>query len=183
MSDFLYRIDLTIFYFFNHTLSNPAFDKFFSTITNVNNWMIAYIIMAGILIFQGGKKGRIALLLAIIMITVTDQFGYKILKEIFGRVRPCIALKDAFLPVGPTGSFSFPSNHALNNFAVATFFFILYPKYKYPLFITAALVAISRVYLGLHYPSDILGGGIIGVGFGYLFALAYKKIEKFKNLQ
>ena len=96
------------------------------------------------------------------MIIVTDQTGYKILKEFFERIRPCNALSDVITPLGCTGSYSFPSNHAVNNFAAAVFYFKLFPNLKYPLFITASLVAISRVYLGLHYPSDILGGAIIG---------------------
>jgi len=179
MADFLYRIDLSIFYFFNHTLSNPVFNKFFALITNVKNWMAIYILFALLLIIKGRKKGRVALALTLIMITATDQIGFRVLKEYFHRIRPCTALHDAFLPVGPTGAFSFPSNHALNNFAIATFFAILYPKYKTPLFITASLVAISRVYLGLHYPSDILGGAIIGTGFGFLFAYLHTLIMKY----
>ncbi len=171
MVDFLYSIDLSIFYFFNHTLSNGIFDKLFSIITSVNNWYIAYVILLLISFIKGGTKGKLAVLGVILLIVVTDQTGYKILKEFFQRIRPCNALLDAVTPLGCTGSFSFPSNHAVNNFAAAVFFYRLFPNLKYPLFITASLVAISRVYLGLHYPSDILGGAIIGSVFGYLFAL------------
>ncbi len=181
MVDFLYSIDLSIFYFFNHTLSNGVFDKFFSIITSVNNWYIAYVILLLISFIKGGTKGKLAVLGIILLIVVTDQTGYKILKEFFERIRPCNALSDVITPLGCTGSYSFPSNHAVNNFAAAVFFYRLFPNLKYPLFITASLVAISRVYLGLHYPSDILGGAIIGSAFGYLFAyfvlLANEKIN------
>ncbi len=170
MVDFLYSIDLAILYFFNHTLSNGLFDKFFSIITSVNNWYIAYVILLLISFFKGGTKGKLAVLGVLLLIVVTDQFGYKILKEYFQRIRPCNALLDVITPLGCTGSYSFPSNHAINNFAAAVFFYRLFPNLKYPLFITASLIAISRVYLGLHYPSDILGGAIIGSAFGYLFA-------------
>lgn len=175
MVDFLYSIDVSILFFFNHTLSNPAFDKFFSTITNVNSWFITYILMVGILLIKGGKKGRLALTTVLIMVTVSDQVGYKILKEFFKRPRPFSVLTNVLLPAGEAGAYSFPSNHAINNFAVAVFFSILYPQYKYPLFVTATLIAISRVYLGVHYPSDVLGGAIIGTGFGYAFAWLYKQ--------
>ncbi len=170
MVDFLYSIDLTIFYFFNHTLSNGVFDKFFSIITSVNNWYIAYVILLLISFIKGGTKGKLAVIGVLLLIVATDQLGYKLLKEYFQRIRPCGALSDVITPLGCTGSFSFPSNHALNNFAAAVFFYRLYPNLKYPLFITASLIAISRIYLGLHYPSDILGGAIIGSAFGYLFA-------------
>ncbi len=176
MADFLYSIDLSVLYFFNHTLSSGFLNKFFSIITNVNNWYIAYIILLGIAFFKGGKKGKLAVAGIILLIAFSDQFGYRILKEYFHRLRPCMALKDVITPLGCNGTFSFPSNHALNNFAAATFFYKLYPSLKWPLFIAASLVAISRVYLGLHYPSDILGGAIIGAAFGYIFAVVVQKI-------
>jgi undecaprenyl-diphosphatase len=87
------------------------------------------------------------------------------------RIRPCNALTDAITPLGCTGSYSFPSNHALNNFAAATFYYRLYPNLKWILFTVASLVSISRVYLGLHYPSDILGGALLGIIFGYIFSM------------
>jgi undecaprenyl-diphosphatase len=173
-----YSIDLAIFYFFNHTISTGFLDRFFSTITNVNNWYIAYLILLGILFFKGGRNGKIAVLGIIILIVVTDQMGHKILKEIFHRPRPCNALSDVLVPLGCTGSYSFPSNHAINNFAAAAFFSHLYPKYKIILFISASLVALSRVYLGLHYPSDLIAGAGIGMIFGYVFAIAVTKLNK-----
>ncbi len=90
-----------------------------------------------------------------------------------------MALSDAIAPLGCNGTYSFPSNHALNNFAAATFFYKLYPNLKWVLFITAFLIALSRVYLGLHYPSDILGGAIIGIIFGYIFSLLVIKVDDY----
>ena len=177
----LKQLDLLIFYFFNHTLSTGVLDLFFSFITNVRHWFAVYIVAILYLIIKGGRKGRIATVLVLLLVTTTDQLGAKLIKELFQRLRPCNALPDVFTPLGCTGTFSFPSNHALNNFAVAFFFSILYPKAKWYLFTTASLIAISRVYLGLHYPSDIFGGAIIGIGFGYLFSLLYFQTEKFLN--
>jgi undecaprenyl-diphosphatase len=170
MADFLYSIDLSILYFFNHTLSSGPLDKFFSIITNVNNWYIAYIILIGISWTKGGRAGKIAVIGVILLILVGDQLGHKILKEIFQRLRPCNGLTDIITPLGCTGSYSFPSNHAINNFAAAMFFSRLFPKLKWVLFVTAFFVALSRVYLGLHYPSDMIGGALIGVLLGYIFA-------------
>ena len=163
----------------NYTLSSGLLDKFFFIITNVNSWYIAYVILLGISFTKGGTKGKLAVLGIILLIIVTDQTGYRLLKEYFARPRPCNALTDVLTPLGCTGSFSFPSNHALNNFAAAMFFYRLFPKLKWVLFITASLVAISRVYLGLHYPSDIFGGAVIGLAFGYLFATGVLFLEKY----
>jgi len=177
MIDFLYSIDVAIFYFFNHTLSVGFLDKFFSIITSVNNWYITYVILLGLCFVKAGLKGKLAVIGLILLIIVTDQTGYRLLKEFFARPRPFDVLSDVILPIGPTGTYSFPSNHALNNFAAAMFFYRLFPKLKWALFIGASLISISRVYLGLHYPSDVVGGAIIGLAFGYLFASGVLYLE------
>jgi len=178
MSNILYSLDLVIFYFINHTLSCGVLDKFFTIITNVNNWFITYIVLLGISFFKGGKRGKIAVLGVILLIILTDRLNATLVKDIFHRLRPCNALSDAITPLGCTGTFSFPSNHAVNNFAAAFFFYKLFPKLKWVLFITASLIAMSRVYLGLHYPSDIFGGAVIGSAFGYLFALGVLTLDE-----
>jgi len=184
--DLLYSFDLAIFYFFNHTISTGFLDKFFSIITDVNKWYIAYAILLGIAFFKGGRRGKIAVIGLILLIIVTDQTGYRLLKETIERVRPCNALSDVLTPIGCSGGFSFPSNHALNNFAAAVFLLRLFPNYKWVFLIVATLVSMSRIYLGVHYPSDVVGGAIIGIIFGYLFSLAALKVDgyiKEKNLK
>jgi undecaprenyl-diphosphatase len=145
----------------------------------VNKWYIAYLILIGIAFFKGGLRGKIAVITLIILIVVTDQTGYRLLKELFERVRPCNALSDVITPIGCAGGFSFPSNHALNNFAAAVFLLRLFRQYKWIFLITATLISISRIYLGVHYPSDVLGGAIIGTAFGYLFSIIALKIEEY----
>ena len=184
MVDFLYQIDLSIFYFFNHTIATGFLDKFFALITDRHSWDITYILLIGILIFKGGKKGRLAILGIILVILVSDQFG-DLLKHLIQRVRPCNSLDNVRMTIGCAGGFSFPSNHAVNNFAAASFFYKLYPNLKIPLFITASLIALSRVYLGVHYPSDMLGGVIIGSAIGYLMGIGFLKVLEYtdrKNL-
>jgi undecaprenyl-diphosphatase len=175
--DIFYSIDLTIFYFINHTISTGSLDKFFSIITNVNNWYITFLLLLGILFFKGGRLGKLSAVGILILITITDQSSHILLKEFFERARPCNTLSDVLTPLGCTGSYSFPSNHAVNNFTAAAFFARLYPGYRTVLFIIASLVALSRVYLGLHYPSDIIAGAAIGFIFGYLFGLLVIKIN------
>ncbi|HUX61073.1 MAG TPA: phosphatase PAP2 family protein, partial [Ignavibacteriaceae bacterium] len=137
----------------------------------------AYIILLGIMLTKGGRRGRIAAVGLLLLILVTDQVNSKIIKEIVHRIRPCNVLPNVRTPLGFNGTFSFPSSHAVNNFAAAFFIYILFPNLKWALFITASLIAISRVYVGVHYPSDILGGAIIGSAFGYVFGIGALKLD------
>ena len=179
MADFFYSIDLSIFYFFNHTLANPVFDKFFSYITDVKHWYLVYIILLGIAFFKGGRIGKVAAIGSIVLIVFSDQFSSNLLKNLVERIRPCNALKDARAILGCTGSYSFPSSHSLNNFAVAVFYYKLFPKLKWVLLFSAGLVAFSRPYLGLHYPSDMFFGGMIGAAIGYIFSLGALKLNDY----
>ncbi|MCF8239930.1 MAG: phosphatase PAP2 family protein [Melioribacteraceae bacterium] len=179
MVDILYNIDVSIFYFINHTLSFTALDKFFVYLTDVKHWYLVYIIFWLMLVIKGGRIGRIAAFGALLLITFSDQLNSTFLKSFFERARPCNVLDDVNILVVCTGSYSFPSSHAVNNFAVAAFFSMLYPNYKKALFITAFLVALSRPYVGVHYPSDIIIGALIGYGIGYLFALGAVRLDKY----
>ncbi len=181
--DFLYSIDVSIFFFINHTLSNPVFDKFFVFLTDVKHWYITYIILWCIVFFKGGRIGKIAAITSLIIITFSDQFSSSLLKNWIGRIRPCNALENVNILVGCTGSFSFPSSHAVNNFAIAAFFGEIFKKYRVLLFSVASIVALSRPYVGVHYPSDILGGAIIGIIIGYAFSVVVLKLDLFLNLK
>jgi len=103
---------------------------------------------------------------------IQDDF----LKQLFARQRPCNVLDNVRLLVGCSRSFSMPSSHAGNNFAAATFFGILYKRYSKILFTIATLVAFSRPYVGVHYPSDIIVGSFVGIVIGFVFAYFIKRI-------
>ncbi len=171
MIDFLYNIDLQVFYFINQTLSNRLFDKFFPFITEVKHWYLVYLILWLILFIKGGRIGKITAVAIILAITVSDQISSHFLKDLFARIRPCNALPDVNILASCTESFSFPSSHAVNNFTIALLLLRIYPKLKWILLISAFLIAFSRPYCGVHYPSDILGGAVIGSLMGYLFSL------------
>ena len=137
---------------------------------------MVYIVLLGTVFVKGGRDGRIIVIMTLVMVAVSDQLSSNLLKNLFERVRPCNALPDVNILAGCTGSFSFPSSHAVNNFTAAMFFYKFYPKLKFVLFTTAGLVALSRPYVGVHYPSDILAGALIGLAVGYIFGLLTEKL-------
>ena len=98
----------------------------------------------------------------------------KLLKGTFARPRPIAVLLDARVLVESGAGYSFPSGHATLAFAVAFVFAAKYPKFRYPLFALAALVALSRIYIGMHFPSDVLAGAALGSAVG----LAVTSIER-----
>ena len=175
------NIDTAVFYFINHNLALPFLDKFFVYITDVHNWFLLYITLWLILFFKGGRKGKIAAVTALLVITASDQISSSLLKNLIARPRPCNALDNVRMLVGCTGSFSMPSSHAVNNFAIATFFSLLYKEYRYVLFGVGTIVALSRPYVGVHYPSDIVVGALIGSLIGYLFVFLLNKLKLIKE--
>jgi len=130
------------------------------------------------------------LLAAILLIAATDSLAHYVIKPIAHRERPCATLPNGEhvvpwirLPDGARWDESFPSSHALNNFAIATFFIVLFPNKRsmYWLYLAAFIISVSRIYEGLHYPSDVIGGAGIGVLMGYGFAYLFTALERPKK--
>ena len=147
-------------------------------ITDIDHWKIFYVIMWLYLVIAGGKRGRIVAFLALLLVLCTDQLSSTFIKHLIERARPCNVLPNVNLLVPCTGSFSFPSSHAVNNFGGAVFLSHFYPRLKYAFFTGAFLMAISRVFCGVHYPFDVLGGMIIGSIVGWVFITLWKGINK-----
>lgn len=182
MGDFIYSIDLSLFYAINHGMQNVIFDTVMPFITDLNKKPIVLVMVALLwlaLLVKGGKNVRIAALLLIPTIAFSDQFNSSFLKHIFERVRPCHVLTDVHLLVSCGSGYSFPSSHAVNNFAGAFVLSHFIPKAKLGFWIFAVIVAYSRVYVGVHYPLDVIGGAIIGIGCGGLIVFIFKQGERF----
>lgn len=168
-----YRIvDTWLFYAVNHGTENGLFDWLMPLITDYN--IVAAIAIAAYLIWKDPKKGFILCIVIILAVTLSDFTNHRVFKEIFARLRPCNVLPDVHLLTGCSGSFSFPSSHAVNSFTVAAVFGFYNKKLFYITLPAAALVAYSRVYLGVHYPADVVVGALVGTGFGYLAHRIYR---------
>lgn len=164
--DFLINIDRSVFLFLNKTVANPVFDIIMPFITNKDHFMIPIALAVLVLLIFGGKEGRIAILLGIIVLTLSDQIAYSVIKPWVHRLRPCHPdhlIEGARYLIGFKKSFSFPSNHAANNAAMALFFSVKYPKAKWVLIPIALAVGYSRIYVGVHFPLDVLAGFILGL--------------------
>jgi len=177
--DFMQEIDTAVFYFINVTLANPFFDWFMPFITEKKHWFPVWGILIIGLLWKGGKKGRTVVLLIIPVIFLSDQLSAHVLKPLIARPRPCVTLPDVHLLVGVKRSLSFPSAHAANFFAVATYFNYFYPKYRWVYFGGAFFVALSRVSIGVHYPLDIIAGGILGAACALFVIHTWRAIEKY----
>jgi undecaprenyl-diphosphatase len=98
----------------------------------------------------------------VVILTMSDQLSSHVIKPWVGRIRPCFVVEGVRLLIRQSRSFSFPSSHASNMAAMAVLFSVKYPRYKIAFIALAALVAYSRIYVGVHYPADILGGALLG---------------------
>lgn len=172
-----YNLDVYIFYAINSGLNNTFFNILMPIIVNLGLYSF-WILICILLAIFGGEKGRNVALICFVAIVV-GYFSSEILKIIFARPRPFEVLAGVNLFQIET-EYSFPSTHATEVFIGCT---IIGKKYGHiiPLICLAMLVSISRVFLGVHYPSDILGGALLGLGISFSILHYEDHILKLKN--
>lgn len=172
------QIDTSLFFFLNHKVQNVVFDFLMPILTNLDYWRIPFILLAIFLLVFGKKNGRIAVLLLVLGITLSDQVCNNVLKPLVGRVRPCNVLENVHLLINCTKSFSFPSSHATNIFTGMILFSYVYPRLKIALLSIAALVAYSRIYVGVHYPFDVVAGIALGITCAVSIIVLFQLLSK-----
>jgi undecaprenyl-diphosphatase len=135
------------------------------------NLLYPIIIAAGYWLWTNRREWVIGSLILAGVVGATDALGTQ-LKGLVQRPRPCLTLPDVQELLGCGGAFSFPSNHAANTAAAAAFFQILYPRSGWLSWPLVLAIGMSRVYIGAHYLTDVVGGwvvgGLIGAAIGWL---------------
>ena len=164
-------------------LGSPAYDGLWLFITRQSNWVPLFLLLLYVIYKKLGVKQTLYLLLFItVIVAITDQTT-NLFKNGFQRLRPCNnpEINTVIRVVQVRNSFSFFSGHASNSMAVAAFlYFVLRDKIKFfgLIFVWPLIFAYSRIYLGLHYPGDILTGYLFGFTFAFLMFKVYKIAQR-----
>jgi 4-amino-4-deoxy-L-arabinose transferase-like glycosyltransferase/membrane-associated phospholipid phosphatase len=165
----LETLDTELFRFINQGLMNPFFDWLMPLVTgNETSKPLLFVVIALVavwLLWKGGPRGRVFVLMIAVVLGVGDGFICNTIKHAVGRQRPFKVLEDVHCLIGMSGSGSLPSSHAANWFAATMVAFIYYRRTIWFMLPVACLVGFSRVYNGVHYPSDVAVGAILGAGY------------------
>lgn len=173
MLSLLESIDRSLFFFFNRELENSFFDWFMPFMTNLENFTYVLIALGVWILWRERKAGLIFLVFIGLTLLITDQFSSHLLKHWVERVRPCHVLPGVRMLTDCNTSYSFPSSHAVNAFAAAYFFCQPFRRVWPLLFGIVAIVGYSRIYIGIHYPFDVIGGA----GIGLLIAWPMRRLK------
>lgn len=186
----LLSLDQGLFKLINQVWIGAWADAFFPWVTDLYKTLpfqlIFYPLLFLVFVLNFKKVGILVFLLCIACLGSNDFLGTTLFKNTVERPRPFQNIELSTIQRAPARGFSFISNHASNTFAFATFATILMPQVAIPTFFIAAVVAYSRVYNGVHYPTDIFGGALFGIFMAFMFGTLTKKIlakiEKRKTL-
>ncbi|MEQ8812112.1 MAG: phosphatase PAP2 family protein [Imperialibacter sp.] len=157
-------------------------------ITGRNTWIPLYLFLVIWLIYKQKKETIWSILAIVLTIAIADQLTSGLMKPFFERLRPCHdpgISSLVHLVGGCGGKFGFASSHAANTFALATFVSLLHTGKSYWHFVWfgwAAIVTYSRIYVGVHYPGDVLMGALVGIAAAYTIYLVGRKTGRLKHV-
>ena len=174
------ELDQTIFFLINNDGHNAFLDAIMPYWRDKYTWIPFYLALAAFVIYKFKTKGLYLILALALTVGIADTISSKVIKKSVQRLRPCNDTQinqQVKLLVRCGGGYSFTSSHATNHFAVALFLIStlgrIFRRIKWPLLFWAATIALGQVYVGVHYPFDILVGGtigsLIGIGMARLF--------------
>lgn len=175
-------LDVALFKMININWGWEWLAPFMRVMSTLDYFIPAMAILVLWMLIRDGRRGRWAVLTLILLVTAADQISSHVIKPAVGRPRPC--REEAGIEgvrthgVGCSSRGSFPSSHAANMGAVATLFAMLYRKSLIPALLIAFLVGYSRIYLGVHYPADVLAGWLLGAILGWLAARGVSRTDK-----
>lgn len=185
MLEFLLDIDTQLFLFLNG-LHHPFFDAIMYWVSHKFFWVPFYVFLVYLLFRQyGAKSGAILTALILVTFALTNELSVEAFKNVFERPRPChntlIQSQIHLIDNHCGGKWGFVSSHASNVFGLATLiFFFLGKRIKgigIGIFVWAALVSYSRIYLGVHYPLDLFCGALLGIFLGMAVYITAQKFN------
>jgi membrane-associated phospholipid phosphatase len=175
-------LDKWLFLKVNRDCQNPFFDKLMPILRDPLTWVPLYIVLIILVVYNFGKKGWWLIVYGVITVGITDSISSRIFKPLVGRPRPCCdpefgAQVHLLANCGTGGGFT--SAHAANHFGLAMFLFLTLRSFTgnwiYLLFLWAAIICYAQVYVGVHYPFDILAGAIVGCSVAWISATIFTK--------
>ena len=176
------RLDYWLFHKINQIWINPFFDLVLPFIRQQEFWYFFYLFLLVFSLFNFGIKGCWWSVTLIMTGIISDLFSSSLIKSLIWRFRPCrdpdLAGQVRVLVNYCPQSSSFTSSHACNHFAAAWFIFITLNQtgsWRWLLFAWAFVICYAQVYVGVHFPLDILGGAIMGTAIGYGMSIFFQK--------
>ncbi|MEN9981757.1 MAG: hypothetical protein RL542_1544 [Bacteroidota bacterium] len=179
MLDKVIALDTQLFVYLNG-LGSETYDSFWLFITKQSHWTPYFLVLLYLVYKKIGTKPTLLVLLSVTLLLLATDQTCNLFKYSFQRLRPCNnpEINSFIRIVKSSDTFSFFSGHAANSMATMTFLFLLlkkYYRYAFLLFLFPLIFAYSRIYLGLHYPLDILTGYLVGASFGFIAYQLYQK--------
>jgi len=168
------KYDTSILEFIRKYMHSVFLDKAMPVITALGNGAVVWIGISLFLIIN--KKYRYVGFMVFVALALSSLLGDLILKNIIERARPCAGIPAAKMLIPKPLTYSFPSGHTASSFAAAGILAGEFKRYRFYIFSLASIIAFSRMYLYVHYPTDIIGGIIVGL-FSAKVVLAVHKYK------
>jgi undecaprenyl-diphosphatase len=180
MMSLLQKFDNSILLYIKSNMHGPIMDKAMVIITSLGNAGVVWIVIALLLMIN--KKYRYIGFLALGALILSTILGEGILKHIVRRIRPSADIPAVNLLIAKPLSYSFPSGHTTSSFAAAGVLSKYFRNYALELFALASLIAFSRLYLYVHYPSDVLAGIILGIICSKVIIYIFSKVKNYNSI-
>jgi len=178
----LRNLDLIVFQFINHKIHNSFFDFFFTQITHLGDFYVLWLFISLLLLIFGKKREKNVGLVCLFTVILNAFVTNILLQPFFNRSHPYDVLGNVLLLVSKTPFLSFPCGQSSGSYAFATVVSFQYKKFCWiPLYSLAGLIAFSRIYIGVHYPLDVIAGAITGTSVALMVIFLERKLGLMAN--